>query len=83
MTTLNLTCERLVGLATKYLENTLAEQEQVGVELHLLQCPSCLTYLDKVRRTVRVLGSLRGAPPSGERSQALLAAFSKRRTPAP
>jgi Putative zinc-finger len=83
MTTPGLTCERLVGLATKYLENTLAEYEQVGVELHLLQCPDCLTYLDKVRWTVRVLGSLRGVRPSDERSQALVAAFSRRHTPAP
>jgi hypothetical protein len=66
VTTIEMTCERLVGLATKYLENTLAEQEQVGVELHFLQCPTCLIYLDKVRRTVRILGSLAGVPPSVE-----------------
>ena len=75
MTTIEMTCERLVGLATKYLENTLAEQEQVGVELHFLQCPTCLIYLDKVRRTVRILGSLAGVPPSVELRQALVTAF--------
>ncbi len=78
MTTLDITCVTLVGLATRYLEQDLPEQEQLNFELHLVLCPKCFHHLDKRRRTVRAIGALAGEPIQPERRNALIEAFSSR-----
>jgi hypothetical protein len=50
-----LSCREVVELATDFLEGVLPLGLQVVCELHLAGCPSCLTYLEQLRQTVRLL----------------------------
>lgn len=68
-------CHELVELITDYLEGKLAASERTRFEEHLSICPSCVEYLSQMKQTVKVLGSLRDAPPSGEGLAPLMAAF--------
>lgn len=56
--TKDLTCRELVELVTEYLEETLPAAERVRFDEHLKTCPHCRTYLEQMRRTVRVVGGL-------------------------
>jgi anti-sigma factor RsiW len=53
-----LSCKELVELVTEYLENSLAAAERARFEAHLALCPGCVTYLEQMRLTVRMLGKL-------------------------
>jgi anti-sigma factor RsiW len=53
-----LSCREIVELVTDYLEGALPPEDRVRVELHLATCPGCLAYLDQMRETVRLLGTL-------------------------
>jgi len=53
-----LTCQEFVELVTDYLEGALPVSEQVRFERHLDNCDDCPIYLDQMRRTIRVLGTL-------------------------
>jgi predicted anti-sigma-YlaC factor YlaD len=53
-----LTCKELVELVTNYLEGRLSAQERVRFEEHLGLCLGCHTYLDQVRTTIALTGSL-------------------------
>jgi predicted anti-sigma-YlaC factor YlaD len=53
-----LTCGELVELVTDYLEGGLTSEERVRFEEHLLICEGCGAYLDQVRKTIEVVGSL-------------------------
>lgn len=54
-----LTCKELVEVITEYLEGGLAPEERLRFEEHLVVCNGCATYLDQMRRTVRLTGRLR------------------------
>src|SRR5688500_8470295 len=54
-----LTCKEVVELATEYLEGILPPVSRARFEAHLGGCPGCRIYLDQLRKTIRVLGSLR------------------------
>ena len=54
-----LTCKEVVELATEYLEGVLPPASLARLEAHLAECPGCRVYLDQLRKTIRVLGSLR------------------------
>ena len=53
-----LTCIELVELVTEYLENSLPAAERARFEAHLALCPGCVTYLEQMRLTIRILGRL-------------------------
>ena len=56
-----LTCRELVELVTEYLEATLPAPERTRFDEHLAGCPSCATYLEQMRQTIRAVGTLREA----------------------
>ena len=58
-TSTELSCGELVQLITEYLEGTLEALDRMRFEAHLALCPGCETYLEQMRLTVRLLGSLR------------------------
>lgn len=62
-----LTCRELVELATDYLEGTLPDPERARLEEHLEGCDGCRNYLEQMRRTIWVTGSLTEdeVPPEG------------------
>lgn len=71
----DLSCQELVELVTEYLEGAMAPPDRARFDEHLGVCEGCRTYLDQMRATIRVVGSIDPAAldPSAER--ALLAAF--------
>jgi hypothetical protein len=58
MTERDLTCQELVELVTEYFEDTLPPHERARFELHLLGCDYCRLYLDQMRTTIDLAGTL-------------------------
>ncbi|MGH2820878.1 MAG: sigma-70 family RNA polymerase sigma factor [Actinomycetota bacterium] len=54
-----ITCQELVELVTGYLEGDRALPERQLFEEHLSFCEGCVVYVDQMRRTLEVVGSLR------------------------
>ncbi len=70
-----LSCRDVVEMVTDYLEDALLPEVRLRVELHLATCPGCLAYLDQMRATLRVLGTLSEAPLEPAVREQLLHAF--------
>ncbi len=70
-----MTCRELVELVTDYLEGTLPAAERARFEAHLADCPDCTNYLDQMRRTVQLLGTLSEETITPEAKERLLWAF--------
>jgi anti-sigma factor RsiW len=79
MTPRDIACNELVELLTEYLEGALAADEVAAVAEHLRDCELCQTYLDQLRATITVLGSLPTPTLSDDTIDALLATFSGKR----
>jgi anti-sigma factor RsiW len=52
-------CGSVVSLLADYLEHQLPPSVEHDLELHLQQCPRCVTQLHTYERTVSLLRSLR------------------------
>jgi len=70
-----LTCKELVEVVTEYLEGRLPPAERVRFEEHVAFCSWCRTYLDQMRETVRLTGTLRENDLSPEARDGLLRVF--------
>jgi hypothetical protein len=53
-----LTCRQVVDLVTDYLEEAMSPADRRRFEQHLDGCVDCATYLEQLRTTLAVLGSL-------------------------
>ena len=53
-----LTCQELVEIVSDYLEGALPEADRERFDAHLETCEGCRRYLDQMRPTVRVVGTL-------------------------
>jgi predicted anti-sigma-YlaC factor YlaD len=53
-----LTCQELVEIVSDYLEGALAEEDRERFDAHLQKCEGCRRYLDQMRTTIRVVGTL-------------------------
>jgi anti-sigma factor RsiW len=71
----DLACRELVELVTDYLEGTLSEAERARFEGHIGGCSGCAMYLDQIRETVRLAGTLREEDIDPPAREVLLAAF--------
>jgi hypothetical protein len=79
MTTTDLTCREFVELVTDYLERVLPTSERLRCEHHLVVCSACARYLDQIRTTIRLAGTL-ALDDLGEESRAnMLVAIQARR----
>jgi anti-sigma factor RsiW len=54
----DLACQELVEIITDYLEGALAAAERERFDAHLEVCEGCRRYLDQMRTTIRVAGTL-------------------------
>ncbi|MEA2450944.1 MAG: hypothetical protein QOG63_2876 [Thermoleophilaceae bacterium] len=54
----HLSCEEFVELVTEYLEGSLDPETRRRFETHLDVCPGCVTYLDQIRATMKLVGSI-------------------------
>ena len=70
-----LSCQELVELVTSYLEDALSGAERTEFERHLERCDGCREYLEQMRKTIELTGSLSPADLTAEAEQKLLAAF--------
>ena len=55
----NLVCQQAVELVTDYLEGALSRRDRRRFEAHLQGCPNCTAYLEQIRTTVALTGSIK------------------------
>jgi anti-sigma factor RsiW len=71
----DLTCKELVELVTDYLEDELSSADRDRFEQHLVLCDGCAWYLDQMRTTIGLTGSLAEESIPAEVQERLLTAF--------
>jgi anti-sigma factor RsiW len=54
----DLVCQEAIELITDYLEGTLSRRQRRRLESHLEACPNCSAYLEQIRVTIRLSGSI-------------------------
>ena len=77
-----MSCQAFVELVTEYLEGAMTLPHKARFEQHLYFCEGCVTYLEQIRRTSRVVQavalSLGGErPPPATTVEQLADAFRK------
>jgi predicted anti-sigma-YlaC factor YlaD len=70
-----LSCQELVELVTDFLEGVMPEELAQRFEQHVGSCKGCRIYLEQMRETIRVTGTLTAEQVTPEAEAALLAAF--------
>jgi len=55
----HLSCREMVELVTAYIEGALSLGDRMRFENHLTACDGCTMYLDQMRRTIELTGTLR------------------------
>ena len=70
-----MTCKELVELVTDYLETRLAQGDLERFEAHLEECEACSTYIEQIRQSVAVVGTLSEETLPQGAGDALLAEF--------
>jgi anti-sigma factor RsiW len=71
----HMSCRELVELVTAYLEGALSLEDRMRFDSHLAGCDGCTTYLEQMRRTIALIGTLRVEDVSPEAEAALMRAF--------
>jgi len=51
-------CQQAVELVTDYLESTLSRRRRRRFEAHLRACPNCAAYLEQIRMTIELTGTI-------------------------
>jgi anti-sigma factor RsiW len=54
----DLVCRQAIELITEYLEGTLSRRQRRRFEFHLDACPNCAAYIEQIRVTIRLSGSI-------------------------
>ena len=70
-----LSCQELTELVTEYLEGALPPAERARFDEHLAECGNCELYLEQIRETMRLAGTLEADDLTPEAEEALLHAF--------
>jgi anti-sigma factor RsiW len=68
-------CQQWVELVTDYLDGALPRRLVAAIDRHLAGCEHCHEYLDQMRATIRITGTLRDEELPDELLDALQAAF--------
>lgn len=71
-----LSCQELVELVTDYLEGALEPADKHRFDSHIARCDGCTRYLEQLRETIRLTGTITTDDLTPEAERALLAAFS-------
>jgi anti-sigma factor RsiW len=72
---MELSCRELVELVTEYLEGALDDADRQRFEAHVAKCNGCARYLEQLRQTIRITGTLSFDDLSSEAEDTLLHAF--------
>jgi anti-sigma factor RsiW len=70
-----LSCQELVELVTDYLEGALSLEDRRRFEEHIGGCDNCTRYLEQLRMTIRVVGTISTDDLSPEMERELLGVF--------
>jgi anti-sigma factor RsiW len=70
-----LSCQELVELVTDYLDGALSPRDRQRFDEHIAACDYCRAYLDQIRVTIRMTGSLVPEQLDPAAETALLEAF--------
>lgn len=54
----DIVCQQAVELVTDYLEGTLSRRDRRRFEGHLRKCPHCSVYLEQIKLTIALTGSI-------------------------
>jgi anti-sigma factor RsiW len=54
----DIVCQEAVELVTDYLEGTLSRRGRRRFEAHLRACPNCTAYLEQIRMTIELTGTI-------------------------
>ena len=54
----DIVCQEAVELVTEYLEGTLLRRERRRFRAHLKHCPNCAAYLEQIRMTIELTGTV-------------------------
>lgn len=68
-------CQELTELVTDYFERALSPVERARFEEHLGACGGCRAYLDQMRRTIQLVGTLTDDDIPADASERLLRAY--------
>ncbi|HZD17769.1 MAG TPA: zf-HC2 domain-containing protein [Actinomycetota bacterium] len=75
-----MSCQSLVELVTDYLEGALPDDERARFEEHVAGCDGCTAYLEQMRVTIRLTGTLGEEHIPAEARAALLGVYRRWRT---
>ena len=68
----DLVCQQAVELVTDYLEGALSRRDRRRFEAHLRACPNCSAYLEQIKATIALVGSVEVEDLSAEATQDLI-----------
>jgi predicted anti-sigma-YlaC factor YlaD len=55
----DLVCQQAVELVTDYLEGALSRRDRRRFEFHIRNCPNCTNYLEQIRITIHITGTIK------------------------
>lgn len=75
MSASEITCQELVELVTAYLDDRMPAEQRLRFEEHIAFCSPCAAYLEQMRQTITVTGTLREDDLDQESRDAMLSVF--------
>jgi anti-sigma factor RsiW len=54
----DIVCQQAVELVTDYLDGALSRRDRRRFEAHLRACPNCTAYLEQIRITIALTGTV-------------------------
>jgi anti-sigma factor RsiW len=54
----SVTCQQIIKLVSDYVEGNLSEGDRKRFETHVRTCEGCTRYLDQMRKTIEIAGTL-------------------------
>jgi anti-sigma factor RsiW len=55
----DLQCREAVAMVTDYFEGALPAEQRATLERHLVLCDGCAAFVEQMRETIRLAGTLR------------------------
>ena len=69
------TCRELVELVSDYIDDQLSPEDRARFEMHLVYCRGCAVYVEQLRDTLRLMGTLTEDSLDDDARRSLLSAF--------
>jgi anti-sigma factor RsiW len=76
----DLVCQQAVELITDYLEGRLSRRDRKRFERHLAGCPNCTAYLEQIRITIVLTGTIEADELTAEAREDLSALYRRWRS---